>query len=220
MTINEKYSYNGSLLPGRKAEIKAVYRKYDLLAKARIDLFKTGMKSKADEKILRKDLSGLRIACNAEETKLRTYKRQSLLNVDPAEFSDSEIVGACFHQDIPFTDVFPPGIKGVVFTKCNLDNCNIPPGATVNGGTNKHFKTMNDQEYWLVGKDLKPIEPRDKEMFIKCGLSIDPKDIPAESLTEAITITNDPERIGQQKIQALANDPARLKALLVEKGEL
>jgi hypothetical protein len=220
MAINQKYSYNGSLLLGRAEEIRVVYRKYDLLAEARINLFKTGKKSEEDKKILRKDLSELRIACNAEETKLRTFKRQSFRDIDPIEFNNSEIIGACFHQDVPFTDVFPPNIEGVVFTKCNLDNCNIPPGATVNGGTNKHFKVMNDQEYWLVDKDLKPIEPRDKERFIECGLSIEPKDIPAEPLIEAITVTHDPKRIEREKINALANNTGRLRDILIEKGEL
>jgi len=214
--INTKYSYNGGI---KATELNAVQRKYDLLVEARIALYKTGMKSSADQKLLRADLSALRIACNAEQNKLRTFKRQTFLDRPASEFNDTEIEGSCFYQDKPYSDVFPPDIKNVVFRNCNLDNCNIPIGATVNGGTNKHYKTMNDQEYWILDKQGNPIEPRDAASFDKCGLSKDPKDIPVEKIAEPITYTNDPKKIERDKINSFLADPEKVKAAaLAEKG--
>lgn len=155
-----------------------------------------------------------------EKYSYQSLKRKAFLDVDPAEFNDSEIIGSGFYQDQPYSDVFPKDVKGLVLTKCNLDNVNIPEGATVNGGCNNHILTQNDGEYWIVDENLKPIRPRDAEKFVECGLSTDPKALPAEPLAEPITFTNDPARIEQQKIEALATDPVRLKAILVEKGEL
>lgn len=148
-------------------------------------------------------------------------KRKSFVDVDSSEFNDTEIVGACFHQDEPYSDVFPKGVKNCLLTKCNVDNCNIPDGFTVGEGTtNKHFLIQNDGEYWLVDKDLKPIEPRDSDRFDLCGLSKDPANLPAEKLSQPITFTNDPKYIEQQKIEALKNDPARLKQVLISSGEI
>jgi hypothetical protein len=118
--------------------------------------------------------------------------------------------------------VFPELPKGgtCILRECNSDNCNIPVRYSVEGGTNKHFLTQNDGEYWIVGRDLKPIAPRDVDRFVKCGLSILPSSIPPAPLKEPITMTCDPARIEQQKIQALANDSVRLKQILVDAGEL
>ena len=150
----------------------------------------------------------------------KSLKRQSFVDVDAREFNHTDIVGSSFYQNEPYTDVFPSNITGVTFINCNLDNVEIPSGATVNNGTNKHIRTMNDGEYWIVGKDGKPVEPRDKERYVEFGLSIDPKNIPATPLAEPITFTNDPKRIEAAKIEALKNDTARLRQILIDAGEL
>jgi len=150
----------------------------------------------------------------------KSFKRKSMLNIPAKEFNDSETIGSGFYQDEPFSNVFPPDINGVVFVDCNLDNVNIPAGATVVRGTNKHYKTMNDQEYWIVDKQGNPIEPRDKADFIKCKLSILPGDIPVQPLKEAITWTHDPKRIEREKIENLKSDDARLKQILIDSGKL
>lgn len=139
-----------------------------------------------------------------------SWKRQSFLNTDPAEFNNSEIVGACFHQEEPFTDVFP-AIIGVTLTDCNVDNCNIPRGVTVNRGTNKHIKVQKDGEYWIVDTDGKPVEPRDKARYVELGLSVLPKDLPAEQLEENILRANDPKVIEQKAIDAFLADPVKVK---------
>ena len=155
-----------------------------------------------------------------ERYSYQSWKRKVFVDVDPVEFNDTEIIGACFYQDRPYSDVFPKDVKGLVLTKCNLDNVNIPAGATVNGGCNNHILTQSDGEYWIVDRDLKPVRPRDADKYVALKLSTDPKALPAEPLAEPITFTHDPVRIEQQKIQALAADPVRLKQVLVDAGEL
>jgi hypothetical protein len=157
-----------------------------------------------------------------EKYSYHSWKRKTFLDADPAEFNDSEIIGAVFHQDAPYSDVFPQLPKGgtCILRECNSDNCNIPVRYSVEGGTNKHFLAQNDGEYWIVGRDLKPIAPRDVDVFIKCGLSVLPSGIPPTPLKEPITWTCDPGRIKTQKISAFAQDTARLEQILIDAGEL
>ena len=63
----------------------------------------------------------------------KSWKRKTYAHLSAAEF-DGEIIGACFHQDPPYTDAFPAGIR-TTFINTTLDNCKIPPGATVGPGT-------------------------------------------------------------------------------------
>jgi hypothetical protein len=150
-----------------------------------------------------------------EKYSYNSFKRQSFVNVDPAEFNDTEIIGSSFYQDAHHTDVFSSNISGVTFTNCNLDNCNMPVGATVNGGTNKHFALQNDGEYWIVDESGAPVSPRDTDRFDYCGLSQDPTDIPAEPIdTFPVTIVNDPALIQKQQIEALANDTECMASLV------
>jgi len=154
-----------------------------------------------------------------EKYSYKSWKRKTYTHLSAAEF-DGEIIGACFHQDTPYTDVFPAGIR-TTFVNTNLDNCNIPPGATVGTGcTNKFFAKQNNQEYYLVDSRLRPIVPRNEADFIKCGLSTSPADIPPTPLAEPITWTHDPERIKAEKIAALSQDTARLEQILRDAGEI
>lgn len=157
-----------------------------------------------------------------EKYSYQSFKRKTFVDVDPAEFSNSEIIGACFYQDDPYNNVFPKsGVKNCLFTKTNVDNCIIPVGFTVGElCTNKHFAVQNDGEYWLVDAVGRPTMPRDVDRFVKCGLSILPASIPPTPLTESITWTCDPDRIKAAKIDALAHDRARLEQILIDAGEL
>jgi hypothetical protein len=157
-----------------------------------------------------------------EKFSYKTFKRQSFLLNDVKDFDGTDIIGASFYQDNPYTEVFPANIKNVRFINCNLDNCKIPAGAEVIGGTNKHFRVMNDKEYWIVGPDLKPIAPRDVSKFIASGVSVSPDGIPKTMMSGAMSITElrDPVRLERKKIDSLKNDDAYLKAILIEKGAI
>jgi hypothetical protein len=112
---------------------------------------------------------------------------------NPAEDFSGDIIGSCFEQENPNTDVFPADATGNLL-RCNLNNCAIPPGMTVMSAhgidsINIHHKEMNDGERWIVDSGtLQPIEPLQKQDFINYGLSIDPADIPVSKLDEPIII--------------------------------
>lgn len=76
---------------------------------------------------------------------------------DRKDMSDTVITGSCFSQENPDTHVFPEGMAGVTFVNCNLDNCFIPAGNSVQGGSQRRFMTMPDGQDWLVDAALQPV---------------------------------------------------------------
>jgi len=153
----------------------------------------------------------------------RGFKRQSFINVDPEEFNNTEIIGSSFSQTEAFTDVFPPGMAGVVFTNCNLNNCNMPNDNAVVNGTHEHHKTQNDGEEWIINGGMKPKNPLCPERFDKYGLSKDPLDIPAEPVEEPIVAKAEKQKKKddrKNRIIAVANDPEALNNLIESGGEL
>lgn len=153
----------------------------------------------------------------------KVWKRQSFTGKDPAEFNDSEIVAAGFSQEKPFTDVFPALVKGVVFTDCNLDNCNLPAGATVKGGTNKHFDTQADGEFWIVDKDKKPVTPLKPWRFDAVGVSKDPVALATVGTSEdrlGMPITQWTEHVKAQALKDLQMDTDKLTQILIDEGKL
>ena len=105
----------------------------------------------------------------------------------PAEaFNGKLIYGTSFYQpNRPKSDIFPDGMVGVTFIKCNLTNVLVPSGNTVEGGTNQQIQAQNDWEDWILDSiTLEPIEPINKKQRIAAGQSIDPEDIPSQKWTE------------------------------------
>lgn len=100
--------------------------------------------------------------------------------------NDINVYMTSFSQEIVDSHVFSDDLTGVTFYNCNLDNVFIPPGNIMVGGSNRSFEIQNDLEDWVMEKGM-PIEPVNKKVFIKLGLSIDPKDIPAQKVSKAIT---------------------------------
>jgi len=97
-------------------------------------------------------------------------------------------------QDYEPEHIFREDMAGVTFICSYLDNVFVPSGNTivteVNGagcGSYKMYHRENDLENWIVDEDGNPIEPLEKEMFIRKEISIDPDDIPSERLLEPIT---------------------------------
>jgi len=127
-------------------------------------------------------------AAQNKKHSFKDFTHRKFVNVDAKEFNNSEIVGTCFYQEgDPDQDVFPAGMTGVTFKRCNLDNVKIPAGNfVVTEGWEKcstrSIKVQNDLEDWILDAENKPVEPVSKEFFIEKGISIDPKDIPAEGL--------------------------------------
>tara|TARA_R100001244_G_scaffold92926_2_gene70043 strand:+ start:269 stop:703 length:435 start_codon:yes stop_codon:yes gene_type:complete len=117
------------------------------------------------------------------------------LSGEPAgDFNDSEIIGSCFAQESEYSEdashsggdhtdpcvsIFPAGMHGVTFTRCNLDNVKIEGNVTVGDRcSHRTIRVMNDLEDWVLKSNHEPNEPINKKKFEKMGLSVDPADIP------------------------------------------
>jgi len=118
-----------------------------------------------------------------EKYSYKDFLNQSFKKEKAEDFNNSIIIGSTFYQewvegDIK-KDIFPEGMTGVIFKKCNLDNVEVPVGNTVDkSSVNKKIKVQNDLEDWILDKDDNPVEPIRKEKFVEYNLSIDPADIP------------------------------------------
>ena len=64
-----------------------------------------------------------------------------------------------------------------IFRECNLDNCVIPDGCTVEGGTNKRFQAQADMEDWFIDAQNRPMLPINKFLFDRLGIPTDPSSI-------------------------------------------
>ena len=117
----------------------------------------------------------------------KDFTHKILTDTKPEEWNDTEVVNSCFYNETPNTDVFPEGIKGVKFIRCNLDNVVVPETCTIEDGTHKLIQVQNDLEDWILDADLRPVEPVDKARFVKLGLSTDPLSIPATKAKESCT---------------------------------
>jgi len=58
-----------------------------------------------------------------------------------------------FMQAQPHTPIFT-GITGLVFRKCNLTNCDVPPDAVLENCTNRHKDLCSNLHPKWVGKGL------------------------------------------------------------------
>ena len=121
------------------------------------------------------------------------------------EFNNTEIRNSCFYQewvdDGPtMKDIFPDGMVGVTFIRCNLDNVHVPPGNVIGPTcTHKRFRVQNDMATWVVDENDKPVEPKSKHLFEMNGYSTDPKDIPQDFVRR--------EEIPLQAFNRLRDDP-------------
>ena len=124
-----------------------------------------------------------------EKYSYKDFADQSFKTVDASEFNNTTIIGSNFWQnDRPHSDIFPNGMTGVVFKRCNLDNVSVPLGNTIDAEScNVQTKIQNDNEYWIVDAQEKPIEPQEKERFEALGLSVAVQDIPPVKMTELLT---------------------------------
>ena len=113
-----------------------------------------------------------------EKHSYKDYTNKEFTKTDAADWNNSEVVGTCFHQNVPKTAIFPVGIKGVKFVRCNLDNVVIPKDCTLEGGCHRWIAVQKDGCDWLLDDTLAPVEPLNKAEYIKLGLSIEPSALP------------------------------------------
>jgi hypothetical protein len=115
----------------------------------------------------------------------RLFKVKDL--IDAKGLDGQVIYSSCFSCEEPDSPMFPEKMKGVKFYNCNLNNCLIPEGNEVIGGSQKRIIVQKDNEDWIVDESDKPVEPINKKFFIKLGLSTAPKDIPKTRIEGCLT---------------------------------
>jgi len=130
------------------------------------------------------------------------FTDRNFLDLPPEEFSGKIISGSCFYQQYtpdgkePPFEIFPPTVKDVTFVRCNLDNVKLPEGTKIIECTNKIIKVQKDLDDWICNEEGNPIEPLNKELRIKAGISISPDSIPNEKFTE------EQRRIFEQQLES------------------
>lgn len=132
-----------------------------------------------------------------EKYSFKDFMNQSFKTVDPSEFNNTCIKGSNFYQeaDIDATlekdiikSIFPVGMTGVEFVRCNLNNVDLPINNTTDStSVRETIKVQNDLEDWKLDASLKPLEPVFKERYEKLGLSTKPEDIPPTKQEKPIT---------------------------------
>jgi hypothetical protein len=150
-----------------------------------------------------------------EKYSFKDFKDQDLSGLDPSEFNGKgDVVGLCICQEfihgeaIPTSGgrkVFPPGMAGVTFKRCNLDNVELPAGNFVVAAdginsTQKTIQQQNDLEDWeMEYKDGVWVakQPIMIKQFLEYGISTDPADIP-------VVKREGTSRLGEKSDEAIA----------------
>ena len=135
-----------------------------------------------------------------EKHSYKDYTHQEFTKTDAKDWNDSEVVGTCFHQTVPKTSIFPAGITGVKFVKCNLDNVVIPKDCTVEGGCHRWIAAQKDGSDWLLDDNLLPVEPLNKAEYVKLGLSVDPAALPIT--TKDVSVVTEKRQLLEDALQA------------------
>ncbi len=70
------------------------------------------------------------------------------------------IYASNFSQETLDSEIFPEGMTGVTFIKCNLDNVYIPPGNTADPQHNsrRRYQVQEDGYDWLLDENNQPVE--------------------------------------------------------------
>lgn len=109
------------------------------------------------------------------------FTGRNLSDIPAAEFNGQTIVGSCFSQETPDSEVFPAGMKGVTFISCNLCNVVIPDGNVVGESCQTtRFVVQNDLRDWMLDDADEPVAVLNEQYWVQHGKSVDPEDIPDE----------------------------------------
>lgn len=96
----------------------------------------------------------------SDEWSWKDFTAHSLLNIP----SGTNVYLSCFSCEAP-TPIFPSTMTGVTFYNCNLDNCIIPDGNMIIGGSNRFFLVHKDMRDWEIDEQANPIAPLDNEPY-------------------------------------------------------
>lgn len=134
-----------------------------------------------------------------EKHSYKDYTNVDVSNTDPADWSNTEVIGTCFYREAEWSEdrlgsrppaimrrYLPLGITNVAVKNCNYDNGAKQLGLTIDPScSNRRIAVQSDLQDWLCDADNKPIEPLMKERYERAGVSVDPNDLPDHKMTEA-----------------------------------
>lgn len=110
------------------------------------------------------------------------------------DFSGKTICGSTFTQEIPNSEIFKKDTEKLRLVYCHIENVVLPAGTEVLNPDcdgipcwTRSYQVQNDLEDWYVDAQKLPVEPLQKEEFLRLGISIDPADIPQMKIEEPIT---------------------------------
>ena len=93
-----------------------------------------------------------------EKYSYKDFSCKSFKDIDVSEFNNSIIIGSCFYgNNSQMNDLFPDGVTGIEFQKCNLDNVLIPENCTTSECSHRFIKLI-DNVYWVCDINGNPIE--------------------------------------------------------------
>lgn len=105
------------------------------------------------------------------------------------------VYGSCFSCETPDQHIFRDDMTGVTFYNCNLDNCFIPDGNKVIGGSQRRFEVQNDMRDWLVDEEGNPEKLVNEKSEQKTGYPIDLESIPDKFIRRETMYSADYEKI-------------------------
>lgn len=144
---------------------------------------------------------GVQYDCDPDLS-FKDFTGHDLRDRNDIDFTDKIVYASCFSQETPETKIFTT-LSGATLIKCNLDNVQIPDGATIIDCSQKRFKIQNDLRDWEVDEQNNPVRVINENFWSK-GIaasvlsavvekySVNPADIPAQKLTSITQITKVP----------------------------
>ena len=126
---------------------------------------------------------------------------RNLRDVPAADWNNSEVRNSNLYQErrpsgngpgwrSGLRVIMPGGVIGVEFRNCNLDNCNMRPGATilaedevdaecrVSTCVRRRVRVMNDRRLWRLNASDEPVLPAKARTSRVEGRNMDPAQIP------------------------------------------
>ena len=160
------------------------------------------------------------VDCDGEPCKgcgydTRMSPEETLKSLTAKDWSNCEVRGSCFYRAGEARAIMPDDVTGLVLRDCNLDNCILPKGATVEGGTHKNLWVQNDGATWVCDwvTDA-PVAPLNLKYHIAEGLNTDPALIPAEKLTDEELKALEQARVDAKQLAEAETTVATLKSKL------
>ena len=138
------------------------------------------------------EFQGVRFQYN-DGLSVKNFKNTSFRHTPIAP--GTTIYASFFSREIPDSVVFQSTMTNVTFILCHLNNVTIPAGNIIKGiRAPIRYQVQNDLEDWRIDGSNNPVEPLLRDIFLELELSTQPADIPAQRMSEPLTLRTRRER--------------------------